>query len=375
MKILTGGAWPIAARRSRSTRWMPQLMIPLLAAYLFALTAMAASPDGERIKPPVDPSLFDSVAPEACEQWPTRVFARTKLGTECVEFYATAISEPVPVAVFNFHGDFREEVLSSPNAGRAIMGRLNLAAEAAASRYGMPFINMSRPGVLNSTGEHTKRRELKEYASMSAAIDQIKARFGIQKIAIAGQSGGGSIVAGLLALGRSDIVCAAPGSGAFDLDKLAEMRARSEDDRAKARGRLFSPADHIEKIVKDAARRIFVIGDPRDSNTFFVQQREYAERLASAHHHAVLLYAPAADVLRHGVSQFAMDIAGMCASGRSDADIAQYISDGWQRAISKPAAKPAANPTAPAVDSAPPPQGGPVTVKPAAPAGAPAPAP
>jgi hypothetical protein len=322
-----------------------------------SMLASAQEAERDRIKV-IDPALFDAVAPEACQQWPLRVFARSTYGTECVEFYATAIPEAVPVAVFNFHGDFVDEVMSSPNGGRAIMGRLNRMADAAAKQYGMPFINISRPGILQSTGDHLQRRQHKEYASMSAAIDMIKERYGIEKIALAGQSGGGSIVAGLLALGRTDIVCAAPGSGAFDLDTLAEMRAalsgtpRSEANRQLYKTRYFSPSQHIDKIATDTGRRIFVIGDPRDSNTFFVQQREYAERLKAAGHHVVLHYAPASDERHHGVTQFAIDVAGMCAGGKSDAEIDDAFTAWWRTAIRRPPSRAKMTPS-PAVDRMP----------------------
>ena len=329
----------------------------LLAAPSSPAVSFAASPE---LAPavPADPAIFDSVAAEACEKWPMRVFVRTSLGTECVEFYTSPMPRDVEVAVFNFHGDFINDVLESPNGGRGIMGRLNRSADAAAKKYGIPFINISRPGVLLSTGNHLKRREPKEYASMNAAIDVIKERYGIAKIALAGQSGGGSIVAGLLALGRTDIVCAVPGSGAFDLTQLAELRAikagkpYGPEDRAKYSARFFSPAEHVRQIVADASRRVFVIGDPRDRNTFFVQQREFAERLQNAGHHARILYAPASDALRHGVAQYAIEIAGLCATGDSDTQIEKIMSGWWQHEIMKPVPRPAAVP-GPAQDTAP----------------------
>ena len=319
----------------------------LTTAHSPPAASFAASPELPQTPSLADPSVFDAVAPEACESWPTRVFVRTKYGTECVEFYTSPMPKDVSVAVFNFHGDFVETVLNSPNGGRSIMGHLNRSADAAAAKYGIPFINISRPGVLLSTGNHFKRREPKEFASMNAAIDMIKERYGIEKIALAGQSGGGSIVGGLLALGRTDIVCAVPGSGAFDLPQLAGLRAQiagkpyTEEDRKRYSARFFSPAENVQHVVADAARRIFVIGDPRDQNTYFVQQREFAERLQTAGHHARVLYAPAADKLRHGVTQFAVDVAGLCAIGTSDTEIEAIMSNWWRREIMKPVPRPA----------------------------------
>ena len=58
---------------------------------------------------------------------------------------------------------------------------------------------------------------------MNAVVDGLKARLGLDDLALAGQSGGAAIAAGLLTLGRKDVQCVVLGSGvteavAFEYD-------------------------------------------------------------------------------------------------------------------------------------------------------------
>jgi Prolyl oligopeptidase family len=173
----------------------------------------------------------------------------------------------------------------------------------------------------------------------------MKERYGFETIAVAGQSGGGSVVGALLTLGRTDIMCAAPGSGAFDVVGLYRLRATLAgrtvtDQQIENYRRLkYSPIDNISGVFKNDARRIFVVGDPRDKNTFFEQQRDFAYRLKAAMHHAVLLYAPGAGAKRHSVGHVADEVAGLCMQGKTDSEIEQAMSKWWQREFTTPAAK------------------------------------
>jgi poly(3-hydroxybutyrate) depolymerase len=81
-----------------------------------------------------------------------------------------------------------------------------------AELFQRPFINMARPGVYGSSGDHQQRRREREVALIDAALDQLKTTFGWDCIDIAGQSGGGYLVATLIAR-RSDIRRAVIASG------------------------------------------------------------------------------------------------------------------------------------------------------------------
>ena len=97
------------------------------------------------------------------------------------------------------------------------------------------------------------------------------------------------------------------------------------------RARFYSPIEHIAEIPKDGNRRLFVIGDPRDKNTFFAQQRDYAYRVKAAGHHSILLMAPGAGDNKHGVGPIADEVAGLCLQGKSDDEIEKAVGEFWKR--------------------------------------------
>ena len=78
---------------------------------------------------------------------------------------------------------------------------------------------------------------------------------------------------------------------------------------------------HAEKVVADAGRRSFVIGDPRDTRTPFPEQRAWSEKLASLGHHVALIEGVATDPEHHGQADEALAAAALCAKGRSDDEI------------------------------------------------------
>lgn len=83
-----------------------------------------------------------------------------------------------------------------------------------------PLFLVSRPGALGSSGDHKDKYKYRESRIMNAAIDQIKKRYGIEEIALAGQSGGATLVANILPK-RSDVRCAVMASGAVALHRYA----------------------------------------------------------------------------------------------------------------------------------------------------------
>ena len=85
-------------------------------------------------------------------------------------------------------------------------------AEQFAATFGRPYLHLGRPGILGSTGNHLDRRRPREVALVDAALDRLKRHFGWTSLNLAGQSGGGHLVAALMAR-RSDIDCAVIASG------------------------------------------------------------------------------------------------------------------------------------------------------------------
>ena len=83
-------------------------------------------------------------------------------------------------------------------------------------RTGATAIILGRMGLDGSSGHHGLRRTMLELRVTNAALDAIKERHGYRGFHLFGNSGGSTLIGGLLAL-RGDIGCAVPGSGRLAL--------------------------------------------------------------------------------------------------------------------------------------------------------------
>ena len=164
---------------------------------------------------------------------------------------------------------------------------------------------------------------------MDGAVDALKARLGIQRVVLAGQSGGSTISAALLTLGRRDVACAVLGSGLLsvvEIEYAHRVRERlPEIQPALMSVHLFDPTDRLDWIERVQARRIFVLGDPTDVRTPFPQQRGFADRLRGLGHHAVSIEVKALGDLMHGVAHHTLPAAALCARGADDASIRRTV--------------------------------------------------
>ncbi len=268
---------------------------------------------------------------EACEYGQGHIWVSVDGRGDCVAYYPTSdLARPgakADQAIIFFEGD----VPSSYRQDRAkLAGHLTSirrVLDVLAQTYKLPYIMIARPGTFGSTGNHADRRKVREYLVMNAAIDQLRAKYGLTHISLAGQSGGATIAAALLTLGRTDVRCAAPASGAYDLTVMLDWHAERLGLGASHRehpARLagdFNVMDQVPGIKRDAQRRVFVIGDTGDKVTPFTQQRSFAEQVRAAGHKAEMLEAEAAGPDQHGLTLISLRVAGLCASGGSDADI------------------------------------------------------
>ena len=191
-------------------------------------------------------------------------------------------------------------------------------AERELRTYGIPYIRLSRPGAYGSSGDHKQRRRPRELKVVNAALNRLKDKYSIKKFALTGQSGGGHIVGSLLA-NRDDIKCAVITSGVV----AVRMRLRERGWRRDATGYsdYFDPIDHVSEIPRDEQRRIFVVGDPRDSNVPFQTQSAYYEAVKEAGHRAWLIQANGRGEEHHGLSIVGFKITRWCVEGMSSEDI------------------------------------------------------
>jgi pimeloyl-ACP methyl ester carboxylesterase len=237
---------------------------------------------------------------------------------ECLRYYAAGLRPapgPNPIVAAWIHGDImgskQHQIGHQEGLGVAAMVEQERALSL---QFGVPFIFLARPGAYGSSGRFWDLRHTpREAALMNAHLDALKIRYGITAWSLGGHSAGGTLTAEFLAR-RTDLRCAVISSGA------PAYRAYLEAHDAKARlarpGTWFDPYESLDRIPRDPTRRIFVIGDPRETNVLFRAQRLYFDGLAHRGHAAWLVPLERAPAPRyHSLVDFGERATGMCAKG------------------------------------------------------------
>jgi hypothetical protein len=120
-------------------------------------------------------------------------------------------------------------------------------AEQMCATFTRPFVHLARPGILGSTGHHLDRRRPREVALVDMALTRLKAHFGWRRLNLVGQSGGGHLVAALIAR-RADIGCAVITSG----NTAVAVRNREDGRTTDITGHadFFDPIDHVAEVAR-----------------------------------------------------------------------------------------------------------------------------
>lgn len=263
---------------------------------------------------------------EACNAWQdTAVWVVVDGQGECLRYFHAGLAEKNEAVHVWFHGDRMTQWLD----GRAQVhgyytndaspGALQQQAASRFQQDGVPYIRFSRPGLYGSSGDHRERRLLREVQVVDAALDALVDRYKIGALSLSGQSGGGHIVGSLLTR-RDDIACAIASSGVLAVEKRSFIRGWGGRDITGFTG-YFDPIDHVTEVPVDADRRIFIVGDPNDTNVPFSTQAAFYDALVAAGHDAVLIRANARGSSSHSLSREGQEIAADCVLGRETADI------------------------------------------------------
>lgn len=139
---------------------------------------------------------------------------------------------------------------------------------------------------------------------------------------MSGHSGGATVGAALLTLGRTDISCAVLTSGAYDLINRARMarelygwKVRPGYDTTGLPSP-YDPLKHVAGVVHDPGRMIVVIGNKKDRTTPFVFQKKFADALRSRGHRVRLMTHPAKPPSYHILKDsIGLMTAARCARG------------------------------------------------------------
>lgn len=298
-------------------------ILPLLAS-----TGFAQPVDDDEF-PPSEVVSGKQIPQDQCEATRDAVWVTHAEGTECIRYYPSSNAKGAKVAALFFHGDNLD--------GRTVIGygqyrpsKLRKMADDLARVNRVPYVIVARPGVYGSSGRHSQRRKLREYLSINAAVDAIKAQLGLERVHLGGQSGGAATVGALLTLGRDDVVCAVASSGPFDA--LARARDQLSLSRTGWNGcdttgvcGIYNVIDHVDGVKRSDFRRIFIIGDPQDSNTAFKYQAAFAEKLKATGHDVTLAEGNALGSTHHSLTHMSNRTLGWCNAGLDSARIAEMI--------------------------------------------------
>lgn len=289
-----------------------------------------SSAGGEAFDPVavVDGIVIDRTTCADLERRETAVWVEVDGHGACLRYYAAGLVPapgPNPIVAAWLNGDVLGP--KGKNADKRQKGfgpAAMIEQERRLSwRFGVPFVFLGRPGTYGSAGKHhTMRGRPLEARLVDAQLDALKARYGIRSWSLGGHSGGGTLVAELLAR-RSDIRCAAISSGASAYRAYLEARGLIERGETLTR---FDPFTSLDQVPTDAARRIFVIGDPRESNVPFSAQTHYFDGLRARGHAAWLVpLERATDPRHHDLVDFGEVATGLCAAGASTDEIVRTL--------------------------------------------------
>jgi dienelactone hydrolase len=190
-------------------------------------------------------------------------------------------------------------------------------ADAMSKRFKGPAIYFARIGLDGSSGFHGIRHTMLELHATNQALEAIKRQHHFAGFHLIGQSGGATLVGGLLGL-RTDLACAVPGSG--NLIQLAAVKHPNSTPTS-----WIDPAAMAPAIVKGSKARILVVTDPNDMVVPAERQTGFVERLHQAGGRVEQLFVQATDEKHHGVTLYAVFAMDGCINNASDALIATKL--------------------------------------------------
>ena len=303
----------------------------LVLATVFALPSLAQGVDADQIattRRQMTATRFKPVlvaegrSQAKCKAIPNRIFVTTSAGTECIAYFVTRGFGERREAVPFFGGDAisADEAWAQQNL-EANEGMMQIWAD----QFKVRYVFVSRVGMQGSSGNHAERRFPKETIVMNAVTDALKIRLGLDKLALAGHSGGSTIAASLLTMGRNDVTCAVLGSAPLELADQqydAATRLGFKEVKEAISANVYDPSTHVGSIVPIAERRIFIFGDPADTEVPFRFQTPFVDRLKLAGHHGLAVAVEGTGADHHNVSWFTLPAAGACLDKVPDEKIA-----------------------------------------------------
>lgn len=288
-------------------------------------------PTGALTFPAAELRFGSSSNPAGCATLPHTVWVEVDGKGDCIRYYAANLSpKSNPEVLLYMHGDRMEG-----GTGRNVVQLSNsylkespAEIEKDIARWSeqakKPFIYLARPGTYGSSGWHAERRPTREVALVNAAFDALRKKHDISTFHIAGQSGGGHLVAAML-IRRQDIGCAVISSGVTAVMR----RAREKGQTADSTGYLdpFDPADHVMQIQKRPALKIIILSDPLDNTVSYSSQSYFVSLLRESGLQPLHIAALAGGAERHDLASKGRTALRRCIAGKSSDEIRLEFED------------------------------------------------
>lgn len=204
---------------------------------------------------------------EICLRDKQSVWVSWQKQSECLKYFSHGLKDNTKQAMVYLHPSFASLELVgqyvtdvSEVYNTFTPGFMQAVAYSNASRADMPFIFIGRPGTFGSSGYHGEQFGEGNHRLINAALNQIKAKHGIEKLVIASQGSGSNVAASLLTW-RNDISCAVlsnyRGSNLDYLDQKFNAHAVRESGIQMA----YDPALHVDQIPTNKNRQIILLHD------------------------------------------------------------------------------------------------------------------
>jgi hypothetical protein len=300
------------------------MAIASLAIASLASSASARAPSGGETLNPIEMARGTVLTQAQCTALALAVWVRARGQDFCIRYYlSTAGGEGRRPVVF-LQGDKAwrwdgraQSFIVPPDAAPYNTVSFQGFADAFSRAAGTSAIYLARPGVDGSSGHHRIRHSILELEVVNAALDAIKRKHSFEGFHLVGQSGGATLVGGLLPL-RRDIGCAVPGAGRLAL--LSEQRPNS--DPAVRR---FNGLDGIPAIVRHSTARIMVVTDPQDVRVPYQHQATFVQQLRAAGGRVEHYIIEATDEHHHGTVAYTRQAVTLCIRGATEALVAANL--------------------------------------------------
>lgn len=224
-----------------------------------------------------------SSTPEQCAHTQDAVWVSGPGFQECIRYFPSHdfASGQVARAIVFMAGDVLAARSISPTYAAGTPRKRQERAEQERRRGDTPYLILGRPGTDGSSGNQNLRRTRYETLVLNAALDKIKARYGIGVFGLVGQSGGGGLVAALIAE-RSDVLCAVSSSGVTAVKYRFTAAGRAADYTGTSSAEIWDPVEQIGRVHPMPGFRLFVTSDRNDSDVGFSSQEYYVNAARQA---------------------------------------------------------------------------------------------